>query len=56
VQHPWEPLKDLDSLIDDLIATEKMIANIGTKALDPKQFCLLRHKLCGHADWEEDLG
>jgi hypothetical protein len=34
----------------------KMIADIGTKALDPKQFCLLRDKLCGYTDWEEDLG
>ncbi len=32
---------------------DKMIADIGTKALDPKQFWLLRDKLCGYAEWDE---
>jgi hypothetical protein len=43
-------------VVPHYLPTEKMIADIGTKALDPKQFCLLRDKLCGYADWEEDLG
>ena len=43
-------------VVPHYLPTEKMIAVIGTKALDPKQFCLLRDKLCGYTDWEEDLG
>jgi hypothetical protein len=43
-------------VVPHYLPTEKMIADIGTKALDPKQFCLLRDKLCGYADWENDLG
>jgi hypothetical protein len=43
-------------VVPPYLPTEKMIADIGTKALDPKQFFLLRDKLCGYADWEEDLG
>ena len=31
------------------IETTKMIADIGTKALDPKQFETLRDMLCGYA-------
>ena len=51
----------IEILIEDMkvvphyLSTEKMIADIGTKALDPKQFCLLRNKLCGYAEWEDDL-
>jgi hypothetical protein len=43
-------------VVPHYLPTEKMIAVIGTKALDPKQFCLLRDKFCGYTDWEEDLG
>jgi hypothetical protein len=43
-------------VVPHYLSTEKMIADIGTKALDPKQFCLLRDKLCGYAEWEDDLG
>jgi hypothetical protein len=43
-------------VVPHYLSTDKMIADIGTKALDPKQFCLLRDKLCGYAEWEEDLG
>jgi hypothetical protein len=43
-------------VVPHYLKTDKMIADIGTKALDPKQFCLLRDKLCGYADWENDLG
>ena len=32
------------------IETSKMIADIGTKALDPKLFCAFRDVLCGYAD------
>jgi hypothetical protein len=32
------------------LKTSEMIADIGTKALDPKLFCYLRDKLCGY--WE----
>ncbi len=38
------------------LKTDKMIADIGTKALNPKQFYVLRDKLCGYADREDDLG
>ena len=31
------------------IETTKMVADIGTKALEPKQFELLRDMLCGYA-------
>ncbi len=30
------------------LKTSEMIADIGTKALDPKLFCYLRDKLCGY--------
>jgi hypothetical protein len=30
------------------LKTAEMIADIGTKALDPKLFCYLRDKLCGY--------
>jgi hypothetical protein len=43
-------------VVPHYLNTEKMIADIGTKALDPGRFCLLRDKLCGYAEWEEDLG
>ena len=43
-------------VVPHYLSTEKMIADIGTKALDPKQFCVLRDKLCGYAEWEDDLG
>ncbi len=43
-------------VVPHYLNTEKMIADIGTKALDPKRFCQLRDKLCGYAEWEEDLG
>ena len=43
-------------VVPHYLSTEKMIADIGTKALDPKRFCLLRDKLCGYAEWENDLG
>ncbi len=42
-------------LVPHYLAAEKMIADIGAKALDPKQFCLLRDKLCGYEDWGDDL-
>ena len=42
-------------VVPHYLSTEKMIADIGTKALDPKQFCVLRDKLCGYAEWEDDL-
>ena len=42
-------------VVPHYLPTEKMIADIGTKALDPKQFCALRDKLCGYAEWEDDL-
>jgi hypothetical protein len=32
------------------LKTSEMLADIGTKALDPKLFCYLRDKLCGY--WE----
>jgi hypothetical protein len=32
------------------LRTSEMIADIGTKALDPKLFIYLRDKLCGY--WE----
>jgi hypothetical protein len=31
------------------LETTKMLADLGTKALDPKQFCALRDVLCGYA-------
>jgi len=43
-------------VVPHYLNTDKMIADIGTKALDPGRFCLLRDKLCGYAEWEEDLG
>jgi hypothetical protein len=46
-------------VVPHYLKTDKMIADIGTKALNPKQFCLLRDtsKLCGYAEWwENDLG
>jgi hypothetical protein len=43
-------------VVPHYLSTEKMIADIGTKALDPKRFSLLRDKLCGYAEWENDLG
>jgi hypothetical protein len=43
-------------VVPHYLSTDKMIADIGTKALDPRQFCLLRDKLCGYAEWEDDLG
>jgi hypothetical protein len=33
------------------LKTSEMLADIGTKALDPKLFCYLRDKLCGY--WKE---
>jgi hypothetical protein len=42
-------------VVPHYLCTEKMIADIGTKALDPKQFCVLRDKLCGYEEWEDDL-
>ena len=42
-------------VVPHYLSTDKMIADIGTKALDPKQFCALRDKLCGYAEWEDDL-
>jgi hypothetical protein len=30
------------------LKTTEMLADIGTKALDPKLFCYLRDKLCGY--------
>jgi hypothetical protein len=32
------------------VETSKMLADLGTKALDPKLFCALRDVLCGYAD------
>ena len=32
------------------LETSKMQADIGTKALDPKQFCSLRDVMCGYAN------
>ena len=32
--------------------TLDMLADIGTKALDPKLFCRLRDQLCGYAEIE----
>jgi hypothetical protein len=43
-------------VVPHYLKTDKMIADIGTKAWDPKQFCNLRDKLCGYADWENGLG
>ena len=34
------------------LKTAEMIADIGTKALDPKLFCYLRDKLCEY--WKEE--
>jgi hypothetical protein len=31
------------------LETHKMIADLGTKALDPKLFCALRDVMCGYA-------
>jgi len=31
------------------LETSKMIADLGTKALDPKLFCALRDVMCGYA-------
>jgi hypothetical protein len=42
-------------VVPHYLETSKMIADIGTKALDPKQFCTLRDKMCGYADWEDEL-
>ncbi len=42
-------------VVPHYLNTEKMTEDIGTKALDPGRFCLLRDKLCGYAEWEEDL-
>jgi hypothetical protein len=36
------------------LKTSEMIADIGTKALDPKLFCYLRDKLCGYWKGEKD--
>ncbi len=35
------------------LRTSEMIADIGTKALDPKLFVYLRDKLCGYWNGEE---
>jgi hypothetical protein len=35
------------------LRTSEMVADIGTKALDPKLFAYLRDKLCGHWTGEE---
>jgi hypothetical protein len=38
------------------LRTSEMIADIGTKALDPKLFIYLRDKLCGYwAEEEENI-
>ena len=42
-------------VVSHYFSKDKMIADIGTKALDPKRFCLLRDKFCGYAEWEDDL-
>jgi hypothetical protein len=31
------------------LETHKMIADLGTKALEPKLFCALRDVMCGYA-------
>ncbi len=36
------------------LKTSEMIADIGSKALDPKVFCYLRDKLCGYWKGEKD--
>ena len=36
------------------LKTSEMIADIGTKALDPKLFCYLRDKLCGYREEKKD--
>jgi hypothetical protein len=43
-------------VVPQYLETSKMIADIGTKSLDPRHFCELRDKLCGYAAWEEELG
>jgi hypothetical protein len=43
-------------VVPQYLETTKMIADIGTKSLDPRHFCELRDKLCGYAAWEDELG
>ena len=43
-------------VVPHYLETKKMIADIGTKSLDPRLFCELRDKLCGYAAWEDELG
>ena len=42
-------------VVPHYLETKKMIADIGTKSLDPRLFCELRDKLCGYATWEDEL-
>jgi hypothetical protein len=43
-------------VVPQYLETSKMIADIGTKSLDPRHFCELRDQLCGYAAWEDELG